>query len=215
MEALYGPVVINLDSRPDRLEMMRSEFLKLNANFQRLSASTGGALGCIDSHCRALELFIQHESATPAVMICEDDALFQTDRATLDQHIREFLSNPDAKVACLGFNARVFEPYSTLYNRCREIQTRVCYIVKREFARELNELWRQIYAMRISNKPTPWYEQAYRSLPISNPPADIYRGDQSWKLLQQTTVFLTPKTRLVIQRPSFSDIEQRHVNYKV
>ena len=219
MDLLYGPIVINLDSRPDRLAEMESEFLKLDGYFRRLSASTGGALGCIASHCHALELYL-HETETgmteaPAVMICEDDALFQTDRATLDQHIREFLSNPDAKVACLGFNAKVFEPWSPLFNRCREIQTRVCYIVKHEFARELNELWRQIYAVRISNKPAPWYEQAYRSLPISNPPIDIYRGDQSWKLLQQTTVFLTPKTRLVIQRPSYSDIEQRPVNYKV
>ena len=213
MDRLYGPIVINLDSRPDRLKEASDEFAKISSNFQRLSASTGGATGCLDSHCRALELYLRTDTQTPAVMICEDDVQFIANRTVNDQHIHEFLEQPWAKVACLGFNANRFEPYSQLFNRSREIQTRVCYIDKREFARELNNLWRQIHNARLTEKPLQWYDEVYRSIPMSNKTTDTYRGDQSWKILQQETVFLTPKTHLAIQRPSYSDIELSKVAY--
>uniref|UniRef100_A0A6C0DRA3 Glycosyltransferase n=1 Tax=viral metagenome TaxID=1070528 RepID=A0A6C0DRA3_9ZZZZ len=215
METVYGPIVINLDSRQDRLKITAGEFVSLSSNFQRLSASTGGATGCLDSHCRALENYLAADTHKPAVMICEDDVQFTVSRPIIDQHIREFMEHPTAKVACLGFNAKRYEPYSSLYNRARDIQTRVCYIVKHEFAAELNQLWRQIYTARLSGKPLKWYDDVYRALPITNKTSDNYRGDQSWKILQQDTVFLTPKTRLAIQRPSYSDIELRNVNYRI
>jgi len=215
MEAIYGPIVINLDSRQDRLKITSEEFVKLGSNFQRLSASTGGATGCLDSHCRALENYLAVDTYKPAVMICEDDVQFTVSKPIIDQHIHEFLESPTAKVACLGFNAKRFEAYSSLFNRARDIQTRVCYIVKREFAGELNQLWRQIYTARLSGKPLIWYDDLYRGLPITNKTTDNYRGDQSWKILQKDTIFLTPKIRLAVQRPSYSDIELRNVRYKV
>jgi len=215
METIYGPIVINLDSRTDRLQDAIREFGNLGSNFHRLSASTGGATGCLDSHCRALENYLAADTYKPAVMICEDDVQFTVARPIIDQHISEFLEHPTAKVACLGFNSKRSEAYSSLFDRARDIQTRVCYIVKREFANELNQLWRQIYTARLSAKPLSWYDEIYRGLPVTNKTVDIYRGDQSWKILQQNTVFLIPKIRLAIQRPSYSDIELRNVQYKV
>lgn len=222
MDQLYGPLVINLDSRPDRLAEVTAEFKRLNiTQFRRVPASDGGGdggLGCLDSHCRCLEEFLQTDA--PAVMICEDDPEFKCTRQELDAHINEFMADDHAQVACLGYNIKRAEPYPTthLFLRARDIQTRVCYIVKRSIAANLNALWRSIYQLRIS-KPAKnsknWYATAYKALPITNPGTDIYRGDQSWKILQQDHVFLVPKKRLVIQRPSYSDIEKRNVNYKV
>ena len=215
MDHLYGPILINLSSRQDRLNDATREFIHLGSKLQRLSASTGGATGCLDSHCRALENYLAADTDRPAVMICEDDVQFMVSRPVIDEHIREFLGSPTAKVACLGFNANRFEPHSALFDRARDIQTRVCYIVKREFVSELNQIWRQIYTARLSGKPLKWYDDLYSALPITNKTDDTYRGDQSWKILQQETVFLTSKIRVAIQRPSYSDIELRDVNYTV
>jgi GR25 family glycosyltransferase involved in LPS biosynthesis len=223
MDTLYGPYVINLDTRGDRFNQISQEFSRLKLKkFCRLPASShsDAPLACIDSHCRALEDFLKAPSQSPAVMICEDDAQFKCSRATLDKHINEFLANPDAVVAALGYNSISQEPYPATpsFLRARDIQTRVCYIVKRDFAPILNKLWRRIYALREkdpTSKKASWYSKAYNKLPIQNIVPDNLRGDQAWKILQQDYVFLVPKKHLVIQRPSYSDIEKRDVDYKV
>jgi len=224
MDKLYGPLVINLDKRKDRLEIITKELNCMSIeSFHRISASTGNGdpgLGCLESHCLCLENFLDKNQTESAVMICEDDAQFKCNRLDLDKHIEEFLADEHAQVACLGFNSKKNEVYPTtlLFKRARDIQTRVCYIVKRSIAAELIIFWRKICDLRKS-KPTKnsvdWYSIAYKALPITNPGADIYRGDQSWKILQQDNVFLIPKIRLVIQKPSYSDIENRHTNYGV
>jgi len=225
MDKLYGPLVINLDKRTDRLAETKVEMDRLQVkSWIRISASEGkdSALGCLDSHCRCLEDFLQTNE--DSVMICEDDPEFKCTRQELDKHINEFLADDHAQVACLGFNSEIQEPYAaatanpSLFVRARDIQTRVCYIVKRSIATELNALWRYVYKMRISGadkNSRNWFTNTYKALPISNKVDDMYRGDQSWKILQQDHVFLIPKKRLVIQRPSYSDIEKRNVNYKV
>ena len=226
MDKIYGPLVINLDKRKDRLETVTNEFKRMSIeNIHRIAASTGGgdaALGCLESHCLCLEYFLETSGKEKAVMICEDDALFKCDRQDLDKYIEEFLQDEGAEVACLGFNSKKNEIYPTteLFLRARDIQTRVCYIVKRSIATELNTLWRKICELR-KTKPAKhsvnWYSTAYNALPITNryPGIDMYRGDQSWKILQQDKIFLIPKTRLVIQRPCYSDIEKCNVNYRV
>ena len=225
MDKIYGPLVINLDKRKDRLETVTTELKRMSIdNFHRIPASTGGGdagLGCLESHCLCLEDFLATNGKEKAVMICEDDALFKCNRQDLDKYIEEFLQDEGAEVACLGFNSRKSEIYPTtqLFLRARDIQTRVCYIVKYSIATELNTLWRKICELR-KTKPAKhsvnWYSTAYKALPITNKdPPDIYRGDQSWKILQQNHIFLIPKTRLVIQRPCYSDIEKCNVNYRV
>ena len=210
---LLGPIIINLDHRQDRWIEVTNECEKVGLKPIRLSATPGGALGCLDSHSRAVELLLKSDAE--AVMVMEDDALFQCDATTLKKHIDVFMSDPKAHAVCLGYNARIFSPHSELFNRCREIQTRVCYIIKRSIVNDLLNIWREIQILVTNKSKAQWYENLFYSLPISNPPKDIYRGDQSWKIIQQEHVFLTPKERLVIQRPSYSDIENVQVNYKV
>jgi len=223
MDNVYGPYVINLDNRRDRFNQIIEEFSRLKfKKFCRLPASrhSDAPLACIESHCRALEDFLKAPGQAPAVMICEDDAQFKCSRTTLDKHIDEFLHNPDAVVAAFGYNSVEQEPHHLTPNffRARDIQTRVCYVVKRSFAPILNKLWRRIYTLRQKDpapKKANWYSKVYNNLPIKNIVPDNLRGDQSWKILQQDYVFLVPKKHLVIQRPSYSDIEKQNVDYKV
>lgn len=214
-ERLYGPFVINLESRQDRLNAIQAEFNKLTMTFTCLKATEGNpVLGCIDSHCRCLEQFI-NEPIKEAIFICEDDAQFNVDKNTLNKHINDFLDS-DADAFCLGFYASNAKPWSNLFYRSNDIQTRVAYIVKPKLAKELLHIWRKLYSLIVSNpEPDNWYKKLYNNLPIKNKAKDIYRGDQIWKLLQQKYCFIIPKFHMVIQRPSFSNIENKFVDYKV
>jgi hypothetical protein len=213
--SLYGPLVINLDYRTDRLEQIDNEFKKLNMTYTRVSASTDNipSLACIDSHCRCLEMFLQ-SSGQSAVFICEDDAEFKINRTQLDIYITNFM-NSGADVLCLGYYSSNHIQWSELFYRSKDIQNRVSYIVKRHIAAELINIWRNLYVSLIySPKQHSWYSKIYDRLPIKNKAKDIYRGDQAWKLLQQKYFFVIPKEHAVVQRPSYSNIEKRFVDYK-
>ena len=215
---IYGPLLINLDKRTDRLKKAKDEFEKLDLNYIRISATSQikPVLGCMDSHCRCLEEFLKTDKYD-AVMICEDDVKFNTDKTTLHKHIDEFMKG-DGHVLCLGYYISRPTNWSELLHRSNDIQSRVCYIVKKEVAADLLDIWRKLYIYLIQNPIPPlknWYSSLYNNLPIINKARDIYRGDQAWKILQQKYYFLIPKFHLVVQRPSYSDIEMCYVDYKV
>ena len=218
MDSLYGPLVINLDRRTDRLAEITSEFERLNLKFKRIPASTGngnGVLGCLESHCICLEEFLETNEET--LMVCEDDALFKCTREELDRHVREFLSD-EAQVLCLGFVARKQEPYSNTFLRTKQVQTTACYIIKRVTAITLLTLWRKLILLIKENgdkNPNNWLAKDMSQIPDLAVIWNIYSADQAWVLIQQDTVFLIPRKHLVIQRASFSDIENRFVNYEV
>jgi len=218
MNQIYGPLVINLDRRQDRLAEITSEFEKLNLKFKRISASTGngnGVLGCLESHCICLEEFL--ETNDESLMVCEDDAVFKCKREELDMYIREFLSD-EAQVLCIGFVARTEEPYSNIFVRSRQVQTTVCYIIKRASAKTLLTLWRKLIIL-ITEKghknSENWLAKEMQKIPNLATIWNIYCADQAWKLMQQDHIFVIPRKPLVVQRASFSDIEKRFVSYEV
>jgi hypothetical protein len=216
MDSLYGPLVINLDKRKDRLNEVTIEFEKLNLKFKRIPASTGngnGILGCLESHCICLEEFLQTNEET--LMVCEDDAVFKCNREELDHHIKEFLSDK-AHVLCLGFVARTDEPYSKIFLRSRQVQTTVCYVVKRVTAVTLLETWRKLILLIKEGghkNPDNWLRKGLNQIQGLATIWNIYCADQAWKLIQQDHIFVIPRKPLVIQRASFSDIEKRFVSY--
>jgi len=217
MVKIFGPVVINLDERPDRLKQVEEEFKRLGLPHIRMRASShkNAALACIDSHCHVLEAFL--ETKDDIAFVCEDDANFVCTSETLELHIKEFMQS-DAHVLCLGFYASNPIRITNLLYRSTDIQNRVAYVVKRKAAKEILSLWRRLYLLLITNEhtkdPQNWYFKEYTSLSIKNKVTDIYRGDQAWKICQQTLIFVIPEKHLVVQRESYSDIEKRVVNYK-
>lgn len=209
---IYGPYYINLDHRDDRKILIEEEFKRLNiTSFVRVPAiytPNKGALGCLASHIKALETAAV---SSDAIWICEDDIEFKVDRATIDPCIVEFM-NSDASILCLGYNSRNEKEYSPLLNHTKDIQTASCYIVKSVFRPILLEFWKSLLECRKNNIEHP-SKHIYMNLPIIK--AEYEVSDQSWKVLQQSYVFVIPKTRCVIQRSSYSDIEKRVVNYGV
>jgi GR25 family glycosyltransferase involved in LPS biosynthesis len=219
MAAIYGPVVINLDKRTDRLEETQKELKRLKFDLIRFPATeSSGSLppsvACLDSHCRVLEEFIKSEF--DIAFICEDDVVFNSPRADIDHYLVEFLGSP-ADVLCFGFYAGNIMEYTALFNVSNDIQNRVSYVVKRKAAKELIHIWRKLYTLLVTKEhiknPDNWYSNAYNNLPIHNKAADIYRGDQAWKICQQNLQFVLPKKQMAFQRQSYSDIEKAVVFY--
>jgi glycosyl transferase family 25 len=187
---LLGPALcINLDRRTDRWTTFTENFDKYNVPYTRFSAveDTNGALGCAKSHVAVLEL----QQDLPVAFVVEDDAMITE---PIEPLIDEFLRST-ADVLMLGWNTRTFKNFSPTFFRVLDAYTTSCYIVKAKVLPDVLSAFRKSVS-DLSKK-------------IKNP------IDVEWHKLQKRLVFVAPKRHVVIQRESYSDIENRVVNYKV
>jgi hypothetical protein len=208
---ISGPYYINLDYRRDRRFQVETEFNRLGIDSAvRIPAvfDKDGLTGCQKSHLLAIE---NDPLKVNATWICEDDLLFLVDRTTLDLYIKEFMES-DADILCLGGASRKNAEYSANLWRTFDFQTTSSYIIKDKFKNILADFWKVILDCRLNNSANP-YKQQYDNLEVNK--GDPLALDQSWKVLQQSHIFVTPKTRCIIQRASYSDIEKQDVNYGV
>ena len=202
--------IINLAHRGDRWSAVSSEFSRLGMSFNRIEAvhkPDNGALGCLASHIKALELCVAENKHA---WICEDDIVFTASRDEINAMISEFLTI-SGDVLCIAYNSIGHVEYNTTFYRAYDTQTASCYVVKCEFIPQLLELWKSIYAS-IVDHTTHVLREKFMELNVRR--YDFYAADQCWKLLQASHVFLIPKKRAALQRASYSDIEKRSVDYK-
>lgn len=189
--------VINLASRPDRLEAFQLEARRLGIDrvdrFDAI-ADANGVLGCASSHASCLRRLV--DSPHDALLICEDDVVFLVDRPQLDVLVDAFLDDQAADVACLAYFAARTQPHDRLFLRGAYIRTAACYVVKARIAQELLELWeRGIEELRAGADPSR------------------YACDKTWMPLQQRRTFLIPIKRAARQAAGYSDIQRRFVRY--
>lgn len=203
---LTGATYINLDHRADRRKLAEDEFDRLGIPEVRFPAihNKDGRIGCIESH-----LSILKSDLTNVTWVCEDDIEFLVDRDTLDTHINEFLKSK-ADILCLGFANRRSKDYSENLLRSFDVQTTSSYIIKPSLKPILIDLWSGVLDSLKTGKPHP-LEGEFMKLNVHK--GDFLCADQSWKLLQQSHVFVIPKIRCVKQRGSYSDIEKQYVDY--
>lgn len=208
---ISGPYYINLDHRNDRRVIVEEEFKKLGIDsfvrFPAIYMPNDGISGCLASHVKLLETAPNDD----ALWICEDDIEFKVDKDTLNSYIKEFM-NSNADILCLGYASRNHKEYSPLLKRTRDTQTTSSYIIKPTFRKVLHDFWKSVLEAR-TNGLEHESKKVYLSLPIHNPHYDC--ADQCWKVLQQSYIFVISKTRCLIQRSDYSDIEKRVVNYGV
>lgn len=185
-------IYINLDHRTDRREEIESELSKLSLPCERLSASlhSVGAIGCTQSHIRALQRALELDVET--LWVFEDDFMI------LNPNFQEVVeSAPDFDVFLAGFNGH-HTHYKGQYSRVHSSQTTSCYIVKRKFIPTLLKTFQE--SLECFQKDT-------------NP--HKYALDMYWKRLQPKSMWLTSTNRLGKQRKSYSDIEKRVTDYGV
>lgn len=191
-------VYINLDRRTDRLNEIQQELRNLGVThatrFAAINANPG-ALGCSLSHQTILSN--QIHTTDRLCMVLEDDAQFLIDRSELDTLIAEFAEHPKMDVLCLGNRTRNQIRVSNKLAITSHTQTTSCYIFKPYMCSVLLNVFSESI-IRLEN----------------GEPQSTAALDQVWKNIQPYYTFVVPLTKAVVQRESFSDIEQEVVNYQ-
>lgn len=193
---------INLDSRIDRRTHFESQFGKIGLHPQRFSAirNADGAIGCSMSHVACLELAIRNN--WDHVLICEDDATVINPGQLIDQ-VNNFLKRFGGEswdvLLLAGNNYQPFRQESPECIRVANCQTATCYLVRQPYFQRL-----------LAN-----FKEGLKNLIATPRQQPIYAVDQYWKRLQRTDRWYLIIPITVIQRPDYSDICKRHVDYSV
>jgi len=181
---------INLKSRPDRLAQIAEELSANHVSGVRIPAHKhrSGALGCVLSHIDAVT------SLNASVgLIMEDDATFLRPLPYAELEHPSFSWD----VLLLAYNGPPTKGGAHWY-RAMNMQTASMYAVRKEYIPTLLTVFRESVA----------------GLTLGGA-VSTYALDQTWKRLQHHDRWFAAVPRIAIQRPSFSDIELKHVNYKV
>jgi glycosyl transferase, family 25 len=206
--------IINLKHRADRREECVKELAKVgisagdDAFFEAKSVPDLGALGCALSHAKALADFVYFDDR-PFALILEDDFSIR-DAATFTSVIDQLCSQEHLwDVFLLGHNSAIPIEPTHFENTFRAInaQTTSGYLVGRYYATRLIEYFFRsaglLHRFQLLPEPNKTYAKS------------LFSCDILWKELQIKDRFIVPIPSLIIQRPSFSDVENRHVAYGV
>lgn len=188
---------INLKHRVDRMRRAETQFKAMGVTAERVDAieCRNGVIGCALSHIKCIE--IAKERRLPYACICEDDILFLNPEQT-KQSISLIL-NGTVQWDIILLGANIAPPYLKLTNQCmtvRNAQTTTGYIIKQAYYDTLLQNIRTgISGMLLYQNPR------------------IYAIDIYWKKLQKLDKWIIVIPLAVVQRPDYSDIEHREVNY--
>jgi GR25 family glycosyltransferase involved in LPS biosynthesis len=200
MELLKNTFYINLESRTDRLEHIHRELDKMNIKGERFNAikTKVGSIGCTLSHIKCLELALERDY--DEVFICEDDITFLYPE-TFQQSLQTFYEDTELVWDVLIISGNNVPPYEKRGEHCIRVsncQTTTGYVVKKHYYKVLIQNFRES-VQNLIREPKNHKE---------------YAVDMFWKRLQRKDKWylITPIT--VVQYDSYSDIEQRNVDYR-
>jgi GR25 family glycosyltransferase involved in LPS biosynthesis len=186
---------INLKHRVDRMHQAETLFNAMGVTAERVDAipCRNGAIGCALSHIKCIEL--AKERRMPYACICEDDILFLDPEKT-KQSVSNLLTS---KWDVMLLGANIAPPYFKINNQCmsvRNAQTTTGYIIKQAY-----------YDTLLQNIRTG----ISGLLLYQNP--KVYAIDIFWKKLQKLDHWIILLPLSVVQRPDYSDIEGKQVDY--
>ena len=191
---------INLDNRTDRRTEFELQIKEYNLDCERFPAvcePQNGALGCTKSHLAVLRL--AKERNYRRVLIFEDDFMFTVPPDTVQEHLYQLLETPIPFDVCfLSYNVLASEETSySFLRRATDTQTSSGYIIEQHY-----------YDTLITN-----FESSVHG--FENRLDGNHALDIEWKRLQPIDKWYYFTTRLGIQRPGYSDIDRRVVEYGV
>ena len=200
MELLKNTLYINLEHRKDRLTHVKNELEKIGIQGERFNAikTKNGAIGCTMSHIKCLELAKERNYET--VFICEDDIAFLNPQVLLDS-LQKFYENTSIQWDVLLIGGNNVPPYEKTTDYCIRVsncQTTTGYIVKNSYYDTLIQNFRESVQGLLQN-PTNKKQFAL----------DMY-----WKRLQRINRWYMLFPFTVVQCESYSDIEEKIVDYR-
>jgi len=200
MELIKNTLYINLEHRKDRLTHVTKELEKIGIQGERFNAvkTKNGAIGCTMSHIKCLELAKERNYET--VFICEDDIAFLNPQVLLDS-LQKFYENTSIQWDVLLIGGNNVPPYEKTTDYCIRVsncQTTTGYIVKNSY-----------YDVLIQN-----FRESVQGL-LKNPNnKQQYALDMYWKQLQRINRWYMLFPFTVVQCESYSDIEEKVVDYR-
>ena len=191
---------INLDYRTDRKEAIETELKEFGLPFERFSAKSHafGAVGCSQSHLAVLKL--ARERKYHRVLILEDDFTFNVSKQIFENEMRTIHEyNKPYDVCMISYNVMKSEPTTEpFWKKIVDAQTMSGYLVNNHYYDTLIDL---------IEPSIPLLEQTREKR--------HHAVDIVIKLVQPRDKWYHTTTRIGLQRPSYSDIEQRNVDYQV
>lgn len=192
MDTIEKVIYINLEHRTDRKEQVESELLKVFplekiVRFNAIKHKIG-AIGCSMSHIGALEMAIENKWKN--VLIVEDDLQwnnFEKGCTILSSLVKK---QYDAIVLSgheVSYNKQTYK----LFSCC----ARTAYLVQNHYYETLLNNFKEGLARLQTNLMSQ------------------YRGDRYWNRIQARDNWYIIIPQMCIQRPSFSDIENKNVDY--
>jgi glycosyl transferase family 25 len=197
---------INLEHRPDRKEHILREIRKIDplvSKTHRIHAIhdlRNGALGCTQSHIKALELFIENKEWNTCLILEDDFTFISKFIHEINNSIAYLINNsPNFDVILLSTSIHGLLTTPTgdpVIKKVIESQTASGYIVSRKYANILIENFRESSGLMIKNGKK-----------------HEFCLDQYWKRLMPNDNWYTYKDRIGYQYTSYSDIEKKIVKY--
>lgn len=207
---IFDAYIINLDSRKDRLDGFFKNHEEKGwgqVEFNRISAILDkdfGGLGCAKSHLLALSSFIA-ESKADYCLIVEDDFRFRNSFSDFLIDLKNLVVyDPMFNVFLLaGTRLISTENIGDRLMRIFESQSTSGYLISRQYIPKLiDNILRSILLMERFRNSTS-RELIY----------DRFSIDQTWKKLQHEGAWYASHPMLGFQVESYSDIEDKVVNY--
>jgi GR25 family glycosyltransferase involved in LPS biosynthesis len=198
---------INLDKRPDRNTQICDELKKSNINPAKINRICAhdvpecGSYGCTLSHIEAVTKFLETDNSVQTCIILEDDFQFVQDQHQITSSINMFLTDFKDKWDVLFLSLNLIYAEKTEYPYAVRVLRSYClsgYIINKRFAPQLLTNFKE--SAELLKK-----EGHY----VPTLCVDNYMGR-----LQKTTNWFAITPRVGLQRPSYSDIEKRYVNYQ-
>ena len=189
LEFVEKIVYINLEHRTDRKAQIEEVLKDVSDKVVRFNAikHPHGGIGCSQSHIAVLEM--AQKKGWKNVLIIEDDAMWNN--FEIGYPILEDLIQKPYDVIVLGSTHAIHADY-----KITKCQTTTAYIVNSEY-----------YQTLLNN-----FKEGLNGL-VTTGQYNTYELDQYWKRLQLLGNWYAVIPSLIIQRPGFSDIERRVVNY--
>lgn len=203
MNRIDKVVYINLDKRPDRKAEIEAELTKLRIPADKwvrfnAVAHANGAVGCNQSHIAVLQMAEHHGWRN--VLILEDDFTSVVSAEDWEAALAHFFASvTEYDVLMLAYNLRHGGPHNDVVGKVHDAQTTAGYLVHQRFYEQLRATMQE-GMLHLQAQP-----HAHETFAL----------DMFWKRLQPHTRWFYMLRRLGKQRASYSDIENRIVDYGV
>jgi GR25 family glycosyltransferase involved in LPS biosynthesis len=196
---------INLDHRKDRFNHINQELKKTNIDSNKINKISGiylpsfGIMGCAKSHTLALETFLKSPETNQTCIIFEDDFIFNHEQDVINNLINNvFNKAKDFDVLMLASNTLNEQPTEYPFlTKIIDAQTLSGYAVSRKFAPIL-----------LNN-----YKESIKLLEPYGKPFHPFCFDIYIKRLQPFVKWYCLNPKIGQQMGSYSDIENKYVNY--